>query len=177
MISIKPKVRKFLKIVSPFLFLNFIFLCLEPSANARDLQGRVGLGYNGQFPNQRSSGLAYGKGIALKYGLTKDIAIEPILALSTGQNKQNTLALKFFKNIFYETNLNFYFFGAGSLMKTSGVSSYALQSGFGSEFFIPGLESVGISFEVGAELTDLSGSTGFNTIGLSFLESGIRFYF
>jgi hypothetical protein len=146
------------------------------SAEARDLQGRLGLGFNGQFPTQRGSTFQ-GKGIALKYGFTKDLAIEPIVAFATGVSTRNTFALKFYKNIFYETNLNFYFFGAGAAEKLSGASSFAIQGGFGSEFFIPGLESLAFSFEVGGEVSDAYGKTSLRTLGLTFLESGMRFYF
>ena len=152
------------------------FLYATPSFG-RDLQGRVGLGMNGNFPNQRGNSID-GKGIALKYGFTKDLAVEPVIAFSTGTSAQSTFGLKFFKNIFYETNLNFYFFGAGALMKNSGDSSYALQSGFGAEFFIPGIESLGFSFELGAELSDTYGnSTSLRTLGMTFVDAGMRFYF
>ena len=155
-----------------------IFALAATSAEARDLHGRLGLGYNGQFPVQRDSGFS-GKGIALKYALTKDFALEPVLGFATGAHSQNTFGLKLFKNVFYETNLNFYFFGDGAAMHANGDSSYAFQSGFGSEFFIPGLESIGISFEVGAELTNatFNGATSLRTVGFSFLDAGMRFYF
>lgn len=48
----------------------------------------------------------------------------------------------------------------------------------GAEFFIPGLESVGFSFETGGALHNLSnGSMSFRTVGVSFIDAGMHFYF
>jgi hypothetical protein len=145
-------------------------------ASARDLQGRLGLGYNAQFANQREEN---GKvpAIAAKYAVTKDIAVEGILGLATTKPGNSVVGMKFFKNLFFENNLNFYSMLAGALVTANDKSGIDLQGGFGTEFFIPGLESVGFSFEVGAELTNLSGSMVFRTMGASFLDAGMRFYF
>lgn len=155
---------------------GLLFCALSPlSAPARDLQGRLGLGYNAQFANQRaSSGVP---GVGLKYAMTKDLAIEGVIGAESGSNSQTTFGAKLFKNIFYENNLNFYSFFAGGALKSSGLTGYDLQGGFGAEFFIPGIDSVGVSFEVGGEATNISGSTVIRTLGLTFLQSGMRFYF
>jgi hypothetical protein len=144
-------------------------------ASARDMQGRLGLGYNNEFVNKDyQNGVP---GVSIKYGLTRDIAVEGILGISTSTPRNSVVGLKFFKNIFFETNLNFYF--------TAGVASVAAESrsgaeflgAFGAEAFIPGLESLGFAMETGASLDNLSGSFALKTLGVSFLNAGIRFYF
>ena len=50
-------------------------------ASARDLQGRLGLGYNAQFANSFVSGRV--PGISLKYAATRDIAFEAVVGSST----------------------------------------------------------------------------------------------
>jgi hypothetical protein len=147
-----------------------------PDAQARDLQGRLGLGYNAQFANQRETNGNI-PAIAAKYALTKDIAVEGVLGVATTKPGNSVVAMKFFKNLFFENNLNFYGMLAGGLVTANATSGIDLQGGFGTEFFIPGLESVGFSFEVGGELTNLSGSMVFRTMGASFLDAGMRFYF
>jgi hypothetical protein len=153
-------------------------LCL--SSFARDLQGRVGLGYNAQFAPSKVNN-DYKPAIALKYAFTKDMAIEGVAGLSTGDNKSSVAGIKLFKNLFFETNLNFYFVGGLALgsVTTAGVSTSGieLQGGFGSEFFIPGLESIGISLETGFDFNNISGSWSIGTMGASFLHAGMRFYF
>ena len=143
---------------------------------ARDLQGRLGLGYNAQFANVRDSTTGT-PGIGLKYGFTKDMAGEMVLGFSSGRPQNSVFGIKGFKNLFYETSLNFYYMLAFGIVKADNDSGMDFQTGFGAEFFIPGVESVGISFETGAELTNLSGSMVFRTLGLSFLHAGMRFYF
>lgn len=154
------------------------FLCCLPlfSAHARDLQGRMGLGYNAQFANYRESGGTV-PAIALKYGFTKDIAIEGVLGIATTKPGNSVIGVKLFKNLFFETNLNFYYMLAAGLVAANNKSGTDFQSGFGSEFFIPGLESIGLSMEVGAEITNITGSFVFRTLGASFLHAGMRFYF
>ena len=145
-------------------------------ANARDLQGRLGLGYNAQFANQREAN-GNVPAIAAKYAVTKDLAVEGVLGVATTKPGNSVIAMKLFKTLFFENNLNFYGMLAGGLVTASATSGIDLQGGFGTEFFIPGLESVGFSFEVGGELTNLSGSMVFRTMGASFLDAGMRFYF
>lgn len=152
-----------------------VFLSGEP-AFARDLHGRLGLGYNAQFANYRESGSQV-PGVALKYAFTKDLAIEGVVGVATTKPGNSVIGLKFFKNIFFETNLNFYFMAAGGLVTANHKSGADFQSGFGAEFFIPGLESIGISMEVGGQLTNITGSFVFRTLGASFLHAGMRFYF
>lgn len=155
------------------LFLGAFFAV---NAHARDLQGRLGLGYNAQFANYRESGNSV-PAVAAKYAVTKDIAFEGIFGVATTDPGNSVIAVKFFKNLFFENNLNFYSMLAGGLVTANAKSGVDLQGGFGAEFFIPGLESLGISFEVGGQLTNISGSMIFRTMGASFLNAGMRFYF
>ena len=156
--------------------LPFLLVSASHDAAARDLQGRLGLGYNAQFANYRESGGTV-PAIAAKYAVTKDIAVEGIFGVATTKPANSVIGMKFFKNLFFETNLNFYGMLAGGLVTANSNSGVDFQGGFGAEFFIPGLESVGLSFEVGGELTNISGSMVFRTIGASFLHAGMRFYF
>jgi hypothetical protein len=145
-------------------------------AEARDLQGRLGLGYNAQFANYRESNGTV-PAVAAKYAVTKDIAFEGVVGFATTKPANSVIGMKFFKNLFFENNLNFYAMLAGGLVSANSKSGMDFQGGFGTEFFIPGLESVGMSFEVGAELTNITGTMVFRTVGASFLNAGMRFYF
>jgi hypothetical protein len=155
---------------------------LSPLAQAREMQGRLGIGYNNEFANQQN----YTNGVpavSFKYGLTRDIAAELAIGLNTSSPTNSVTAIKFFKNIFYETNLNFYFMlGAGILSAqpagaTSNNTGAEFLGGLGAEFFIPGIESLGFAMETGGEIDNLSGTFGLRTIGFSFLNAGIHFYF
>lgn len=146
-------------------------------AEARDLTGRLGLGYNAEFANSDTSVPNHVPAISLKYAVTRDIALEGVLGFNTGTPSNDVVGLKFFKNIFYETNLNFYFTAGGGILNGQSKTGAEILSGFGVEWFFPGLESLGFAMETGGELDNLQGSYALKTLGISFLNAGIHFYF
>ncbi len=166
-----------LRLLGGTTLLFLLILGFSSSSDARDLQGRLGLGYNSEFANSHPQTVGGTPGISLKYALTRDIAMAGILGMNTASPKNSVVGLKFFKNFFLETNLNFYFFLAGALVSGNSVNGAEFLSGFGSEFFIPGIESLGLSFELGASLNNLSGSFALRTLGVSLLNAGVHFYF
>lgn len=145
-------------------------MCFPHIASARDLQGRLGLGFNGEFITRQPS-------MSLKYALTRDLGIEAIVGAATTAPTGTTTALKIFKNLFFETNLNFYFAVGAGLLTSGGGAGAQFLAVFGAEFFVPGLESLGLSFETGASADTMSGGLVLRTLGESFLTAGIRFYF
>lgn len=148
---------------------------LPAGATARDMQGRLGLGYNAEFANFSISGGV--PGVSLKYGLTRDIAAEGIIGVATSNPGNSVTAVKFFKNLFFETSLNFYFMLGAGILSGGGRSGAEFLGGFGAELFIPGIESLGLAVEAGASLDNLGGSFVLKTLGVSFLHAGIHFYF
>jgi len=160
------------------IFLGLSLLASLPAfhrAEARELQGRLGLGYNSEFANSTASERV--PGVSLKYGLTRDIAIEGIVGLATSSPANSVTAVKFFKNLFFETNLNFYFMLGGGLLSARNHTGAEFLGGLGAEFFVPGVESLGFSMETGGSFNNISGSFALKTIGVSFLDAGIHFYF
>lgn len=147
---------------------------LPHSAAAREMQGRIGLGYNSEFQNSTATNRV--PAVSLKYGLTRDIGVEGLFGIATTSPANTVIGAKFFKNLLYETNLNYYFMLGGGILSASGNSGGQFLGGFGVEFFVPGLESLGFSFEVGASIDTLSGMT-VRTLGASFLDAGMHFYF
>lgn len=152
------------------------FALAAPLARAKDLHGRLGIGYNGQFSNNQTifQGVP---GISFKYSLTRDFAASLVAGMRSGAPTNSVVGLKVYKNIFLETNLNFYFFAGAGLLQASGESGSEFLGGPGVEFFIPGIESLGFSVETGASLSNITGDFHLKTIGVSFLDAGIHFYF
>ena len=161
--------------IACFLCAAFSFFSSCTSAHARDMQGRLGLGYNSQFSAAKSA--AGIPAVSFKYATARDIAFAGIIGIDTSSPSTTLAALKFFKNIFFENNLNFYFMAAGGYLAANGKSGLEGQTGFGTEFFIPGLESLGFSVETGASFDNLGDGFAFRTLGVSFLSAGIHFYF
>lgn len=156
-------------------FLVMLTPALNQAAYARDMQGRLGLGYNSQFSAEK--GAVGIPAVSFKYGTARDIAFAGVIGIDTSTPSTTLAALKFFKNIFFENNLNFYFMAAGGYLAANAKTGITAQSGFGTEFFIPGLESLGFSVETGVSFDNLGDGFAFRTLGVSFLSAGIHFYF
>lgn len=151
-------------------------LCVHSAAHARDLQGRLGLGYNSQFVNSVVASPV--PGVSVKYGLSRDLAVEAIVGTKTSSPTNSVTGVKLFKNLFLETNLNFYMALGGAIVSANRASGAEFLGVMGAEFFFPGLESLGFSFETGGSLHNLTGgSFSFRTLGVSFIDAGMHFYF
>jgi len=167
---------KLLRSGSPLLLLALAFLFMTPVAHAKDLTSRLGMGYTDQFSSDLPS-------IAAKYYPSNDMALGASLGIDTQQsNSKFGFAVKIMRTIFPEDNMNFYM-GAGAGLISQQVSGGSNSSGFelsgfvGAEFFLPGLDSLGVSFETGVGVTSISAGTRFRTIGDSPLRAGMFFYF
>lgn len=161
--------------------LAFITLCSLLSfqaAQAKELFGRLGLGYNAQFANTSVTNGA--PAISLKYGLAPKTQLELVAGYYSGTGGSGVAALKFMRTLRAESYANFYFLlglGRVSALSRSGTE---FLGGFGGEFFIPGVDNVGISFETGLSaenITATSGSYVIKTFGASFINAGMHYYF
>jgi hypothetical protein len=153
-------------------------LCLSGTAHSRELLGKAGLGYNAQFSNaDRNSGTP---AISLKYGFAPKTAVELVAGFYSGSGGNGVVALKYMKTLRSENYVNFYLpLGLGYLT-SRGSSGIEVLGGLGAEFFFPGVDSVGLSFEAGLSGESISsGNGGFvlKTFGASFLNAGMHYYF
>jgi hypothetical protein len=149
------------------------------TTEARELFGRMGLGYNAQFAQTSTTNPGV-PGISLKYGFNPRTMIEIIGGYRSGSTNSGVGALKLLQTMHSENYINFYFMIGAGLVSFASRSGTELITGFGSEFFIPGLESLGISFEAGLDYENLSSSTKsfiLRTFGASFINAGMHFYF
>ncbi|MEK7357836.1 MAG: organic solvent tolerance protein [Bdellovibrionota bacterium] len=154
----------------------FLLVALMPiAAEAKDLSNRLGIGYKNQFG-------ADVPGVAVQYWPGAELGLSATLGVDTQQTSSRFGAMvKLYRVVFQEDNMNFYM-GAGTGLLSQEVSGRT-DSGFelmgfgGSEFFLPGLENLGFSFEVGVAVTSLSNGVRFRTFGDHPLRAGIMFYF
>ena len=145
-------------------------------ASAKELVGRMGLGYNAQFSQtEQQNGVP---AISIKYGIAPREMIEIIGGFYSGANGSGVAALQFMQTIHSESYANFYFLLGGGFVSANQRSGGEFLTGFGTEFFIPGVDSVGLSFETGLSMENVtSGTFVLKTFGLSFLNVGMHFYF
>ena len=150
----------------------------SPRAEAKSLFGRIGLGYNAQFANTE---LTHGvPGISVKYGISPRSQLEIVGGVYSGSEGSGVAALKYMQTIHPESYANFYFLLGAGLISANHKSGTEFLGGLGTEFFIPGVDNVGISFETGVSvenLTSVTGSFVLKTFGVSFINAGMHFYF
>ena len=147
-------------------------------AFGKDLANRLGVGYSNQFGLSQDL-----PSLAVRYYPNADYGLMGSLGVDTSSGTSRFgLGAKIVKIIFREDNLNFYT-GAGVGLVSQQVngsntdSGFELSGVFGAEFFLPGLENLGFSFEGGVGVTSISSQVRFRTIGDSPLRAGIIFYF
>ncbi|MEO7162901.1 MAG: hypothetical protein ABI041_08275 [Bdellovibrionia bacterium] len=143
---------------------------------AKDLEGRVGIGYNSEFANSYANGFRV-PGISVKYTLSRDLALEGIIGVATTSPSNSVTAGKIFRNVYFETNVNFYVMGGFGVINSNSLAGVEFLAGVGVEFFLPGIESLGFAMETGATFDNGSGGYAIKTLGVSFLDAGIHFYF
>lgn len=164
-----------LSLVLAFLLLTALLVASPSIVHAKDLSSRLGIG----FKNQSSSDIP---AMAIQYWPGAELGFSAALGLDTQtSNSKFSGMAKIYRVIFPEDNLNFYLgAGAGVLsIETAGnnQSGFELMGFAGCEFFLPGLENVGWSFEAGTAITSISAGTRFRTFGDSPLRAGAIFYF
>jgi hypothetical protein len=152
------------------------------SAEAKSLVNRLGIGYKNQFAVDVPA-------LAAQYYASEDTAFNAALGVQSGQNNSKFgLMVRVNHVVFPEEHMNFYL-GAGAGLYNSNVTSstlpnggtsdsgYELQGFVGSEFFLPGLESLAFYFEAGVGIVSGSNGVIFRTFGQSPLQAGMMFYF
>jgi len=160
-------------------------ISFSTTSQAKDMTSRLGIGYSDSFS------VSTLPSIAVKYYPSQDLALSAALGIDTNSTNSATgnsnfgAGVKLYKTIFPEDNMNFYM-GAGaglvSISPTAGGSGttnsgFEMSGFFGAEFFIPGIDSLGINFQAGIGVTSLSTGVRFRTIGEHPLKAGMYFYF
>ncbi len=143
-------------------------------SDAKELSRRLGVGFSNEYSINLPS-------IAAVYYPASNLGVTGALGIDT-QNQNSSFAFQggLRKILFTEDNMNFHMGGLLSLLSQSLAGS--TNSGFeigavvGGEFFLPGLENLGLSFDTGVGVSNLS-SVRFRTLGNSFLNAGMIFYF
>ncbi len=151
-------------------------ICLTTAqSEAKDLTYRLGIGYSNQTVLDTP-------GPSVHYYPSKDIGLSAHLGLDT-QKDQSRLGViaKAKKIIFFEERLNFYVGGGLGMLsqEVAGSTStgFELQTYFGTDFFLPGLDNLSLAFEAGLAVSSISGTVRFRTMGDSPIRAGAVFYF
>ena len=106
------------------------------------------------------------------------IQVELLGGFNSGSGGSSVAAVKFMQTVFPETYANFYYLIGGGLVSTLNRKGTEWLGGVGVQFFIPGIDSIGWSFETGMSLENVTtASYVLKTFGFSFIQAGMHFYF
>ncbi len=158
--------------ISKSIFVLF-FVLFSLNSFAFDKVNRLGIGMTNQLKNEFPA-------LSFKMQKNRTFAFGGMFGISSNEDEGGYgMGLKFYRNIFDEPQLNFYFAGMGALLsnKVSGTSysGFQFDLSLGSEFHLTGLNSIGFSFEFGVSANKKKKFV-FETLGNSFIVSGVHFY-
>ena len=168
-------------------------------AMAKDLTGKIGLGFNSQLDCGA---------ISVKYGISNDMGVEGFIgygsyeedygAAGSYEESSNVVGGKFFYNVIMEKNANFYIGGGLAILGGEGTeidpsgamykvkfSGTGLLGYAGTEFFFTDLPNLGFLFEVGLGIMNGKEKYNGSSVDVSdmsfygglFHQIGIHYYF
>lgn len=157
------------------ILLMALFISFTSYSHALSLMGRLGIGTTNQFVNNMQS-------ISLKVQRSRSIALSAMIGLDANSDATNyALGGKIFKIIYDEPQLNFYstaMLGIFSYQNSSNATQngHQIDVGLGTEFSFQGLESIGLSFEMGLGYSSYNDKNYFKTFGYNVITSAVHFY-
>jgi hypothetical protein len=146
-------------------------------AQAKDLRGRFGIGFNNNFSSLTS--------ISVKVGMPTDketlnFQVQGLVGFAILADEDN----RFFAGgrlllpILSEDNLNLYgAVGGGYVRFHDNLAAARIQGVLGVEFFFFGLENLGLSAEFGLNLDVAPGRIDFTTTSGTSAAVGVHYYF
>lgn len=153
-----------------------LFLAVA-NVNAKDLRGKLGVGFNSQLT---AGGIS---SISAKYWMSEDIAFQGIFGFASSDHwEELDMAGKVLFKIRDERNLHVDAFGALGLIRYDpdpgdSDTGLAIAGGLSIEYFFSGLPNLGFSSEIGLEFSDIDDNTTFKTMSGTFITAGIHYYF
>lgn len=161
------------------IFLSVLVLSISSHALAKDLTSRLGIGYRNSLVTMNLPS------VATIYYPSSDIGVIGSLGVDTDDNNSKFGFMGGVRRIiFKEEHMNFFMGGHLALVNQeqtiAGVnnkdSGFEIAAVAGGEFFLQGLDSLGFNFETGMGISNIR-KVRFRTLGDSFLNAGMIFYF
>ena len=146
-------------------------------ADAKDLRKRVGIGFNNNFSTLTS--------VSLKLGLptnkdTVNLQVQALVGFSIFARSDDLFFAggRVLLPILAEDNLNLYgALGGGYVRSHAGTDGARIQAVLGVEFFLFGLENLGLSAEFGLNLDLIGRQVDIETTSGTAASVGVHYYF
>ena len=161
----------------PALLALVLLLALPAAASARDLRGKVGLGFNNDFSSLTSVSVKLGLPTALP---SLNLQVQALVGFAVFADQDN----RFFAGgrvlmpVVAEDNLNIYgAIGAGYARFHDQRQTLRAGAALGVEFFLFGLENLGLSAELGLNLDAGNQKIDLATTAGTAASVGVHYYF
>jgi hypothetical protein len=149
-------------------------LLLSPVAEAKDLRGRTGIGFNQQFGHVSA--------LSVRYGLptpspVMNIQLEGMFGLDTAATDDGgnvVYGARVLYGFLAEDNMNLFAGGGVGGVNTAAENTVRLQPTMGTDFFLFGLENLGFTIEWGLNL-DIGPTSGVSTTAAA--AAGAHYWF
>lgn len=149
-------------------------LVCSSAAHAKDLGNRLGVGFQSQLGTVPA--------VSLRYGLPTanpaiNVQIEGDFGISSRQGETFQLfgGGRLLYAVVVEDNMNLYLYGGAAYIDEGGAGLFRVQPGIEVQAFPFGMENLGVTAGVGANIDLGDGETGFETIGA--VLAGFHYWF
>ena len=166
-----------MKKIKFFVILLVVLLLSMSNASAKDLLGRIGIGFNSQLS-------PYGiNSISIKYWPGPTFCLQGMLGFQmTDDVDVFDLGGKMLFRIKSEQNMNVYAGGGLGIANTDpdqgdSDTSFSLSGVLGVEYFFSGLPNLGFSTELGLMFRDYNNNDSVGSDADIFSTAGIHYYF
>lgn len=152
-------------------------LLVAGTVSAKDLKGKVGLGFNSQLSQTGMDS------VSAKYWVNNDLGFQGIFGFTFSDDYDEVdLGGKVMYKLIDEENM--YVAGIGGLGMSrvdpdvgDDDTGWWLSGGVGLEYFFSGLPNLGFSTEVSIVFSDYYDNSSFNTAADTAISAGIHYYF
>ncbi len=159
-------------------------LCLARQAEAKDLRGRIGAGFNQQFGHVSALSVRYAiptNSPAINVHIEGNFGIDTAApATFDAESNETVTGRSIFSGgrvlygVVAEDNMNLFVAGGVGILTNSDSNTVRLQPSMGADFFLFGLDNLGFTVEWGLNI-DTGGAPGVETAAA--VGAGVHYWF
>ncbi len=151
-----------------------LLLLMTPAVEAKDLQGRVGVGFAAALDDQAALTVRYGLPVG-EPPTNMLVEVQAGVDLQGAVDDSWLVGARVLYAVVAEDNLNLYAAVGGAWVSTGGAGRFRLQPALSAEWFAFGLENLGLSAQWGLAV-DFGGGVDVRTFG-GGPGLGLHYYF
>lgn len=159
-------------------------ICFGTNAQAKDLRGRFGAGFNQQFGHVSALSVRYAiptqshaVNIQLEGNFGLDTATDAVFDPESGKMVEGRSVFSGARMLYgfvAEDNMTLFGAGGAGILTSSDSTTVRIQPSMGADFFLFGLDNLGFTIEWGLNI-DTGGNPGVSTTAAA--SAGVHYWF